>query len=113
MPFEPAQQTGPKDIATIVSTYLQTSTSPDGVLAQLSEPTDVAFEVDDLDYQRHTGWSVVVYGRAEALTTSVDAPQQWELDDPAPWASGDRYLYIRITPGKVSGRRLQRDHRDG
>src|SRR6056297_540435 len=68
----------------------------------------VAFQLDDHDPARGTGWSVLVRGRA----IPVDDPElearfaseldSWavEADAPATW--------IRIVPDDISGRRLRR-----
>ena len=61
----------------------------------------VAFEVDDLDEDGRTGWSVVVVGRA-----SVVRPGQQAADGPVPWSNGPRRHLLRITPARVTGRRL-------
>ena len=38
-------------------------TSPDSILAELALPTSVALEVDELDQQSRSGWSIVMHGR--------------------------------------------------
>jgi nitroimidazol reductase NimA-like FMN-containing flavoprotein (pyridoxamine 5'-phosphate oxidase superfamily) len=81
-------------------------TSPYGVLSELIRPTDVAFEVDDLDQNHHRGWSVVVHGRAEAVADSGDLARMWAVGGVVPWASGTRNLFIRIKPDRLSGRRV-------
>ena len=43
-------------------------TSPHGVLAQLAHPTEVAFEIDDIDQNRGAGWSVLVEGVPRPLS---------------------------------------------
>lgn len=63
----------------------------------------VAFEVDDIDEERHTGWSVVVVGRARRLSEH-EAGQVAAL--PLPWALGPRRHLVRISPVRVDGRRL-------
>jgi uncharacterized protein len=72
-------------------------------LARHLPDSRVAFEVDEIDYFTRTGWSVVLRGRIETV----------ELDDlpavearPTPWPSGQRTLYLRLTPVEVTGRRL-------
>lgn len=60
----------------------------------------VAFEVDELDVDRHTGISVVVTGRADV---DHSRPDEADLE---PWASGPRRHLIRITPSRVDGRRI-------
>ncbi len=62
----------------------------------------VAFEVDDIDAATHTGWSVVVTGRAERLSPrDADA-----LDLPIPWVNGVRRHTLRIQPRHIEGRQL-------
>ncbi|HJQ48393.1 MAG TPA: pyridoxamine 5'-phosphate oxidase family protein [Amycolatopsis sp.] len=65
----------------------------------------VAFEVDDIDAATHTGWSVVVIGKAEPVT-QIDTLVT--LADPVrrPWAPGERSCFLRIRVELVSGRRL-------
>lgn len=58
----------------------------------------VAFEVDDIDPVSRTGWSVLIVGRAEELTSE-------------PWALGRRGRYVRIRSELVSGRRLTKETR--
>ena len=72
-----------------------------GPKLQAAERGDtVAFEVDDLDEEAHTGWSVVVVGRARRVPASAG------LAAPEPWSSGPRRHLVRITPVRVTGRRL-------
>ena len=47
-------------------------TSPEGILSELVRPTDVALEVDDLDHDKRTGWSVIVNGRARAVAAPAE-----------------------------------------
>ena len=65
----------------------------------------VAVEVDDLDEDSRTGWSVVVAGRARRLhTTEVAALPQDLL--PEVWARGPRSTVIAVELSRVDGRRL-------
>lgn len=74
--------------------------------ALVGEP--VAFELDDHDPARGTGWSVLVQGRAELLEDEeqiaryADELDSWAIDD-----TGDA-AWIRVIPDEVSGRRLRR-----
>lgn len=76
-----------------------------GALLDAVHRSDVAFEVDAIDPDYHTGWSVVVHGRAEEV---------WRPEDLAglralplrPWAPGSRDHYVRILPGRITGRRI-------
>jgi uncharacterized protein len=88
-------------------------TSPQGILSELVRPADVALEVDDLDQDKRTGWSVIVYGRAKAVAAPAEVLEQVEMDDLVPWASGVRNLFIQITPSRITGRLLQRVQQHG
>jgi nitroimidazol reductase NimA-like FMN-containing flavoprotein (pyridoxamine 5'-phosphate oxidase superfamily) len=64
----------------------------------------VAFEIDDIDMGAGQGWSVLVQGpahhvtgaeREAALNAGVEA-----------WAPGDRELFVRIVPSRITGRRI-------
>lgn len=63
----------------------------------------VAFQVDDIDEDRHTGWSVLVTGRARRLRYGeVTALERM----PHPWAAGPRNNLVVIEPTHIEGRRL-------
>jgi nitroimidazol reductase NimA-like FMN-containing flavoprotein (pyridoxamine 5'-phosphate oxidase superfamily) len=78
-------------------------TSPVGVLSGLVRRTSVAFEIDEIDEKKHTGWSVLVLGFAQAMTHDYLLTSAWETG-PVPWAEGTRNLFIEITPRTISGR---------
>ena len=65
----------------------------------------VAFEVDGIDTQHRSGWSVVVRGK---LYHVVDMPQHSSRDavDPQPWLHDDRDSWLLIDPEVITGRRL-------
>lgn len=83
-------------------------TSPYGLLSELIRPTDVALEIDELDLQRHSGWSVAVHGRAEAVAEPTEVSALGGVNDLMPWAPGVRTLFIRIVPRRITGRWLSR-----
>jgi nitroimidazol reductase NimA-like FMN-containing flavoprotein (pyridoxamine 5'-phosphate oxidase superfamily) len=82
-------------------------TAPYGVLAELSRPTNVAFEIDEIDHDTGHGWSVLVRGRAKAVTQNFDLVTLWKMDKILPWASGTRNLFIEIEPRSISGRSVR------
>ena len=93
----------------VVDEALVVATSPYSALGTYGNGLVVAFEVDRFDYESHTGWSVVVRGRAETVTAPEDVQrvkQQWA---PRPWADGSRNLHLRIPWTEVSGRSLGGD----
>jgi Pyridoxamine 5'-phosphate oxidase len=76
------------------------------VMSQLARRTNVAFEVDGLDEQARTGWSVVVRGTAERVVQNYDLLELWTKARPVPWAAGERTMHIAITPRAVTGREV-------
>ena len=78
-------------------------TAPTSRVAVRAVDQVVAFEVDSLDPEVRTGWSVVVTGIARALTEPGEIARAGALNL-APWAGGRRELFVAITPGVVTGR---------
>lgn len=62
----------------------------------------VAFQVDQIDPWRRTGWSVLIAGVAYEATPREIA--HLHLD---PWAPGQKAHWVRIIPVEVSGRRIE------
>jgi nitroimidazol reductase NimA-like FMN-containing flavoprotein (pyridoxamine 5'-phosphate oxidase superfamily) len=84
-------------------------TAPYSELSTYGWNTDLAFEVDHLDYETHQGWSVVAVGRAHVVDDPDEVQRiraQW---DPRPWAPGSRNLYVKLTWRELSGVRLGED----
>lgn len=86
-------------------------TSPYGVLSELVQPHEVAFEVDELDQNERLGWSIVVQGRAQAVEEPRDLVQFWTIDEVSPWAAGVRNLFVQVTPTRITGRQVREDPR--
>jgi nitroimidazol reductase NimA-like FMN-containing flavoprotein (pyridoxamine 5'-phosphate oxidase superfamily) len=83
-------------------------TSPYGALSQLRVRTNVAFEIDDIDAEHGTGWSVLVRGSAQAVLQPRQLERLWSDEATVPWAAGTRNLFIAITPRAVTGRIVRR-----
>lgn len=66
---------------------------------------DVAFEVDEHRSLHHSGWSVLVRGRAEIVTDKADLAHL-RAGPLRPWAKGARANWVRISLDEVSGRRI-------
>jgi nitroimidazol reductase NimA-like FMN-containing flavoprotein (pyridoxamine 5'-phosphate oxidase superfamily) len=73
-------------------------TTPYSLMARDCAGREVAFEVDEIDAEHHTGWSVLVRGRCEREERPADGPH--------PWATGTRTLGLRVTVRSVTGRRV-------
>jgi nitroimidazol reductase NimA-like FMN-containing flavoprotein (pyridoxamine 5'-phosphate oxidase superfamily) len=81
-------------------------TAPDTLLALYSEAR-VSFEADRLDEALHAGWSVLLQGRAHQVTDEREVKRLQDRTHLQPWAAGARDVYVRITPTRISGRRIQ------
>jgi nitroimidazol reductase NimA-like FMN-containing flavoprotein (pyridoxamine 5'-phosphate oxidase superfamily) len=82
-------------------------TGPDTVLARV-DLERVAFEIDGVDEQARTGWSVSVHGVGREITDDDDQSARFlrqKLGDS--WAPGPRMRWFAISPREVTGRRLQ------
>lgn len=66
----------------------------------------VSFEVDRLDDRVGRGWSVLLTGTAERIDDPASIRRLYERHGVEPWAGGDRTLWIRILPERVTGRRI-------
>jgi nitroimidazol reductase NimA-like FMN-containing flavoprotein (pyridoxamine 5'-phosphate oxidase superfamily) len=70
----------------------------------------VAFEVDSWDPDTRIGWSVVVKGVAQEVTTAIDPFAAALRQRPVyPLAPGEREQWIAVYPSEISGRRFHRD----
>jgi nitroimidazol reductase NimA-like FMN-containing flavoprotein (pyridoxamine 5'-phosphate oxidase superfamily) len=80
-------------------------TAPGTKLRAATDNAVVAFEVDQVDEQSRTGWSVLVVGQCR----EVDGPRAVSdathagLDS---WAAGEREHVVRLSSEFVSGRRI-------
>jgi hypothetical protein len=81
-------------------------TAPDTLLALYSN-AQVSFEVDHLDEELRAGWSVLVHGHAHKVTEEREVKRLEGAAHLEPWAAGARDVYVRITPARINGRRIQ------
>lgn len=81
-------------------------TDPGSKLEALAKTPSVCYEVDRLDPTGHTGWSVLVKGRASEVPEADAEGFRIEL-----WALGPKDHCVRITPTQVTGRRIYRGGR--
>jgi nitroimidazol reductase NimA-like FMN-containing flavoprotein (pyridoxamine 5'-phosphate oxidase superfamily) len=65
----------------------------------------VAFEVDGVNRERQTGWSVLIRGQAEYVTDPTDLERLRRLPL-VPWAPGAKPHYVWVRPEEVTGRRI-------
>jgi len=72
----------------------------------------VAFEVDNFDTAAREGWSVLVQGPAHHLDSDEERAQA-EAIGLETWSGSNRDHFIRITPARVTGRRIRHEHAAG
>jgi nitroimidazol reductase NimA-like FMN-containing flavoprotein (pyridoxamine 5'-phosphate oxidase superfamily) len=66
----------------------------------------VAFEIDEWDAKRRTGWSVLVQGIASEVSDEAELAELFGLGL-RPWADQvDRSNWVQIQPEDISGRRI-------
>lgn len=76
------------------------------LLGSLAWQTRLAFEIDQMDYDSRTGWSVVASGPGSRIDPGPgldEIVRQW---NPEPWAGGTRPLYVRLRWDSLTGRRV-------
>jgi len=66
----------------------------------------VAFEIDEIDIPGRQGWSVLIQGPAHHVESETEraAAEQAGVE---PWPAGERELFVRIAPHRVTGRRIK------
>ncbi|GAA3494686.1 pyridoxamine 5'-phosphate oxidase family protein [Streptomyces prasinosporus] len=82
---------------------LRTSAASD--LVRAVDGAVVAFEADDVDAARHSGWSVVVTGTATVVTDPAEH-ERLARTGPVSWVPAPREVFVRIEPELVTGREL-------
>jgi nitroimidazol reductase NimA-like FMN-containing flavoprotein (pyridoxamine 5'-phosphate oxidase superfamily) len=85
-------------------------TDPGSKLDAVATAPVIAFEIDGLDEERHSGWSVLAVGPARW----VAGPEQLAHADTLslqPWAAGAKANVVRLSPTKLTGRRIYRPAR--
>ena len=68
----------------------------------------VAFEIDEIDISGREGWSVLIQGPAHHVSEAER--KSAEQAGVEPWPSGDRELFVRIVPSRITGRRIRPAH---
>lgn len=77
-------------------------------LDELARGLPAAYEIDDVDAERGTGWSVVVHGRTEEVWSPEEVEHLHGLVS-QPLAPGRRDHLVRLLPSSITGRRISED----
>ncbi len=83
-------------------------TAPDTLLAaQAGGPA--SFQADGLDEASREGWSVLVQGHAHLVEGEREVRSLERETRLEPWAGGARDVWVRITPVRITGRRIEQE----
>jgi len=66
----------------------------------------VAFEIDEIDIPGRQGWSVLIQGPAHHVEGEAERATAAQAGV-EPWPAGERELFLRIVPHRVTGRRIK------
>ncbi|MEW2582957.1 helix-turn-helix domain-containing protein [Streptomyces virginiae] len=92
----------------IAGTGITFRTSAETVVARAAG-NEAAFEIDHIDDVTAEGWSVLAVGRLVAVT-EADEPQHLSATARShPWAGGPRTHWMKLTPVRLTGRRVVHD----
>jgi nitroimidazol reductase NimA-like FMN-containing flavoprotein (pyridoxamine 5'-phosphate oxidase superfamily) len=80
-------------------------TAPGSKLHAVLRSTDAAFEIDAVDVRGGTGWSVIIRGVTEVVTSPTEVRRLDRLGLES-WAPGEQPHWVRIRAWTVSGRRI-------
>jgi nitroimidazol reductase NimA-like FMN-containing flavoprotein (pyridoxamine 5'-phosphate oxidase superfamily) len=69
----------------------------------------VAFEIDDISPTSREGWSVLIQGGLHHVDSEAERASVLEAGV-EPWAGGERELFLRVIPSRITGRRIVRKH---
>jgi len=84
---------------------LQTNQGAKTLHAPLSS---VSFEVDHVDWEQGVGWSVLIQGIGEDISTAIDErSQERRLLAVHSWAPPPADRWLTIIPRKITGRRVR------
>ncbi len=85
-------------------------TDPGTKLSAVAKAPTIAFEIDGIDEERELGWSVLVVGPARWLGSEEQRSHARTLPL-QPWAAGEKANVVRLSPTKITGRRISRRSR--
>jgi transcriptional regulator with XRE-family HTH domain len=81
-------------------------TSGDAAIEEGIHQQRVSFDVDNLDDALGEGWSVLLTGTASVVTGAAETSRAQALGI-VPWADGERDVYVRLSPSRITGRRIR------
>jgi nitroimidazol reductase NimA-like FMN-containing flavoprotein (pyridoxamine 5'-phosphate oxidase superfamily) len=91
---------------TVDGTSVVFRTAPYGVLGQHAWNSRIAFEIDHVDTETRSGWSVLATGTGQLVEDAEELAVVRAFRNPQPWAPGTRLLYVRLVWDELTGRRV-------
>jgi nitroimidazol reductase NimA-like FMN-containing flavoprotein (pyridoxamine 5'-phosphate oxidase superfamily) len=91
---------------TVMGASLVVRTTPYSVLGTYARDALVAVEIDHIDVETQSGWSVLVRGRAVPVVDPDEVAEIRRVWTEQPWAAGMRTLFLRLRWTELTGRRL-------
>jgi nitroimidazol reductase NimA-like FMN-containing flavoprotein (pyridoxamine 5'-phosphate oxidase superfamily) len=70
----------------------------------------VAFEIDEISPATREGWSILIQGSAHHVDSEAELAAVRQSGVQA-WAGGEKELFIRVAPDRITGRRIRRTGR--
>ena len=67
----------------------------------------VAFEIDELSPATREGWSVLIQGSSHPVDSEAERTSVMR-SGVEPWAGGEKELFVRVIPTRITGRRIRR-----
>jgi nitroimidazol reductase NimA-like FMN-containing flavoprotein (pyridoxamine 5'-phosphate oxidase superfamily) len=95
----------PVNFAVLAGTIVVRTAAGTAIEAHADE--QVALEVDHIDEALRQGWSVLVRGQAHSVRQPAELRRLQEDVAIWPWPGGEREVYVRILPDRITGRRIE------
>jgi nitroimidazol reductase NimA-like FMN-containing flavoprotein (pyridoxamine 5'-phosphate oxidase superfamily) len=77
-----------------------------GELALGGQDRAMSLQVDEVDLESFTGWSVLMSGQAHRVKDAATIASLWVLGRPHPWVSGTETQWIALVVDTIEGQRV-------
>ena len=94
----------PVNFAVVAGTIVIRTAEGSMIAGHADDP--VAFEVDHIDEALSQGWSVLVRGQAHRVAHPAELQHVRRDVTIWPWPGGERDVYVRIIPDRITGLRI-------
>lgn len=104
-----SRPTGPEIVPvnyTVAGDAVLVRTAPGTLLDRYADGAHLVFEVDDVNYERWHGWSVVARGVGERLCADDLTDEERRSPRPPRWVTREEESWLRLRWITLTGRRL-------